>query len=204
MSSQSFAFSGQLQELGTQDFICHNWVAYSFVGGQNRDFPTYFCVAFPHFTGYHLPASYCINLSLFSNLQIKFWTTTGEGEKKSEIMPLSLQDDPIHAFPALSQSSCLFSCLQLLVPLWAQSRLFWWRKNFSELTQNKYLTHTGKILCSLRKQIHSYIVFAASQVSWARNEKGFWQCYQPRISVLSPRFVCRGKAALGSSGSSYG
>lgn len=33
-------------------------------------------------TFYRLPstASYCINLSLFSNLQIKFWTTTGEGE----------------------------------------------------------------------------------------------------------------------------
>lgn len=39
----------------------------------------HFCVTFLHLTGYHLPTSYCISLSLFPNLQIKFWTATGEG-----------------------------------------------------------------------------------------------------------------------------
>lgn len=61
-------------------------------------------------------------------------------------------------------------------------------------------SHGENTVCS--ENIDTFIVLAASQVSWARNEKRLWQCYQPKIFVLSPGSLCRGKAVFGSSGCS--
>lgn len=135
-----------------------------------------FCVTFLHLTGYHLPASYCINLR-FPDLQIKFPTATREGEKCPKWC---------HSLCRMIQSMLFLHFFSLAIFSFAcsfQHRLFWWRKHFSVNLEQIFNSHGKNSVYS--ENIDIFInSLAASQVCWARNEKGLWQCYQPRISVL--------------------